>query len=259
MPVAKVNGQSINYTDTGGEGPVLIFSHGFFLDLTMFDAQVASLSASYRCIAWDERGFGETPATGPFSYWDSADDAVALLDHLGIGEAVFVGMSQGGFLSLRAALTHRDRVRAIVLIGSEAGVNTPEEIKEYQEVLAHWQGGEPLGEVGEFVGNLVLGEPALIAKWQAIWDARDRSSVAYPAQTLLAREDISHRLGQIRCPVLLIHGEDDQAITLDKAQLIEAALPDCRGLVRVAGAGHAPNMTHPDIVNAAIEKFLSGL
>jgi pimeloyl-ACP methyl ester carboxylesterase len=58
MPVAKVNGQSINYTDTGGEGPVLIFSHGFFLDLTMFDAQVASLSASYRCIAWDERGFG---------------------------------------------------------------------------------------------------------------------------------------------------------------------------------------------------------
>ena len=259
MPIAKINGQSINYTDSGGGGPVLIFSHGFFLDLTMFDAQVAALSGTCRCIAWDERGFGGTPVTGPFTYWDSADDAVALLDHLGIDQAVLVGMSQGGFLSLRAALTHRDRVRAIVLIGSEAGVNTPEEIKGYQEVLAHWQSGEPLGEVGEFIGNLVLGEPALIAKWQAIWDVRDRSSLAYLGKTLLAREDITHWLDQIRCRVLLIHGEDDQAITMDKAQLIEAALADCRGLVRVAGAGHAPNMTHPDIVNAAIEEFVSGL
>ena len=84
-------------------------------------------------------------------------------------------------------------------------------------------------------------------------------SLFLPCKTLLAREDITHRLDQIRCPVLLIHGEDDPAITIDKAQLIEAAVPDCRGLVRVAGAGHAPNMTHPDIVNAVIEEFLSGL
>ena len=96
-------------------------------------------------------------------------------------------------------------------------------------------------------------------KWQAIWDARDRSTVAYPAQTLLSREDITHRLGQIRCPVLLIHGEDDQAIPMDKAKVIEAALPDCRGLVRIDGAGHAPNMTHPETVNAAIQRFVSGL
>ena len=259
MPIAKTTGQSINYTDSGGGPPVLSFSHGFFLDLTMFDAQVAALSGTCRCIAWDERGFGGTPVTGPFTYWDSADDAVALLDHLGIDQAVFVGMSQGGFLSLRAALTHRDRVRAIVLIGSESGVNTPEEITGYEEVMAHWQSGEPLGDVGDLVGNLVLGDPELIAKWQAIWDARDRSTVAYPAQTLLSREDITHRLGQIRCPVLLIHGEDDQANTMDKAKVIEAALPDCRGLVRIDGAGHAPNMTHPETVNAAIQRFVSGL
>ena len=70
---------------------------------------------------------------------------------------------------------------------------------------------------------------------------------------------IEAELGQIRCPVLLIHGEDDQAIPMDKAKVIEAALPDCRGLVRIDGAGHAPNMTHPETVNAAIQRFVSGL
>ena len=79
MPVANVNGQSINYSDSGGDGPALIFSHGFLMDLSMFDAQVEALKDEYRCIAWDERGFGNTPVIGPFSYWDSADDAVALL------------------------------------------------------------------------------------------------------------------------------------------------------------------------------------
>ena len=123
MPVAEVNGQSINYVDSGGDGPAIIWSHGFLMDHTMFDAQVEALSGDYRCIAWDERGFGATPATAPFTYWDMADDAVALLDHLGVDQAVFAGMSQGGFISLRAALAHPDRVRGLVLIDTQ-GIGT---------------------------------------------------------------------------------------------------------------------------------------
>src|SRR5690606_4426154 len=95
----------IRYEDTRGNGPATLWSHGFLMDHPMFDPQVAGLDG-YRHIRWDERGFGGTEATGPFSYWDSAEDAIALLDHLGIDSAVLAGMSQGGFLSLRAALTH---------------------------------------------------------------------------------------------------------------------------------------------------------
>ena len=91
MPVADVNGQSINFADSGGDKPAILFSHGFLMDHTMFDAQVETFADQWRCVRWDERGFGATPATAPFSYWDSADDAVALLDHLGIESAVFVG------------------------------------------------------------------------------------------------------------------------------------------------------------------------
>src|SRR5580692_4665457 len=120
MPVAAANGIEINYTDSGGQGPAVVFSHGYLMDHTMFDRQVSALAPQYRVITWDERGHGGTRATGPFSYWDSADDVLALLDHLGIEQAVLGGMSQGGFISLRAALTAPGRVRAIILIDSQA-------------------------------------------------------------------------------------------------------------------------------------------
>ena len=256
MSVANVNGQSINYVDSGGEGLTVIFSHGFLIDLTLFDQQVAALKDDFRCIAWDERGFGETPVEEPFSYWDSADDAVALLDHLGIGRAVFVGMSQGGFLSLRAALAHPDRVAGVVLIDSEAGASSEEQIEGYGAMFAQWQIAQPLGELGQTVAGMIIGDSKLSAEWIAKWEARDRSTLHHPTQTLLFLDDFTDRMGEVNCPVLIIHGEEDQAIPIETAEALAELLSDCRGLVSVPGAAHAPNMTHPETVNDALEGFL---
>src|ERR1700722_15630041 len=131
MPIADVNGQRLYYEDTGGAGPPVIFSHGLFMDHEMFAPQVEALKARYRVIPWDERGHGATAgeSLAPFSYYDSADDLAALLKHLGIGRAVLAGMSQGGFLSLRAALTHPEVVRALILIDTQAGQEDPERLK----------------------------------------------------------------------------------------------------------------------------------
>lgn len=259
MSIAEVNGQSIAYHDTGGDGPVLLFSHGFLMDRSMFDAQVAAFSGEYRCVAWDERGFGETPVTGPFTYWDSADDAVALLDHLGIDQAVFVGMSQGGFLSLRAALAHPDRVRSLVLIDTEAGVDDAETLEGYKGMITHWMSDAPLGEVGVMVAGLIIGDPTLMQEWIAIWESRDRGTIEHPGAALMGRDDITGRMGEIAQPVLIVHGTDDQAIPIERAEALEKMLPDCRGLVRVTGAAHAPNMTNADQVNTAIRSFLDTL
>ena len=133
MPIAQVNGQRLYYEDTGGTGPAVIFSHGLFMDHEMFAPQVAALRRRHRCITWDERGHGLSASDrlAPFSYYDSAADLAAILKHLGIGEAVLVGMSQGGFLSLRCALSHPDVVRALVLIDTQAGLEDPEAMKGY--------------------------------------------------------------------------------------------------------------------------------
>ena len=259
MPVADVNGQSINFADSGGDKPAILFSHGFLMDHTMFDAQVETFADQWRCVRWDERGFGATPATAPFSYWDSADDAVALLDHLGIESAVFVGMSQGGFLSLRAALAHPDRVRALVLIDSQAGVDDGATREGYGGMVAHWLSDEPLGEVGQFVAGLILGDPMLSEQWISIWEQRRDPQLEHAAGALLDRDDLTDRLGEITCPVLSIHGEQDQAITMDRARAVQDGVVDGRGLVAVPGAAHAPNMTHPEIVDSALREFFASL
>ncbi len=259
MPVANVNGQSINYADSGGDGPAVLFSHGFLMDHTMFDHQVDALAGDYRCVTWDERGFGATPATEPFDYWDSADDALALLDHLGIDSAVFVGMSQGGFLSLRAALASPDRVRALALIDSQAGVDDAETLEGYRGMIAHWLSDEPLGDVGQFVAGLIIGEPDLSDRWIEIWETRRGPHLEFAAGALLDRDDVTDRLGEIACPVLSIHGGDDQAITVEQADVVQRSVPDPRGMVIVPGAAHAPNMTHPDTVNPALVEFLEAL
>src|SRR5688500_2296035 len=122
MPYAEINGQRLFYEDSGGDGPVDLFSNGFLMDHEEFEPQCGALAPEFRCIRWDERGFGVTDFDGkPFTYWDSADDAVGLLDHLGVKTAVLAGMSQGGFLSMRAALRYPARVRALVLIDTQSG------------------------------------------------------------------------------------------------------------------------------------------
>lgn len=258
MPVAAVNGQQINYTDSGGDGPVIIWSHGFLMDHTMFDEQVAAFSADYRCIAWDERGFGATRATAPFTYYDSADDAVALLDHLGVESAIFAGMSQGGFLSMRAALTHPDRVRGLILIDTQAGQEDPEVVEGYKGMMAHWMSDAPLGDVGQFVAGLILGTPELTEVWIPIWESRRADFTQYVADCLLGRDDITPRVAEISCPAIVIHGDNDQAIHLELGQLLADTIPGA-SLAVMPGGSHAANMTNVDECNAAISGFLSTL
>ena len=189
------------------------------------------------------------------------DDAVALLDHLEIDQAVFVGMSQGGFLSLRAALAHPDRVRAVVLIDSAADTDDEETLDGYRGMLHVFGNGTDEERAGVFqiVAGLILGDEQLAEEWIPKWQAIDPSQLTLAGGALLNRDDISDRAGEIRCPVLSIHGTDDQAIALERALALAATLPDHRGVIEVEGAAHAPNMTHPETVNPALRTFLDSL
>lgn len=251
---------TIHYEDTGTGDPVVLWSHGFLMDHTMFDPQVEALDG-VRHVRWDERGFGATDAPGDFTYWDSADDAVALLDHLGVERAVLAGMSQGGFLSLRAALAHPDRVAGLVLIDTQAGPEDPETLESYQGMLDAMAYGDDATRrgVAEIVASLILADDELAPAWIERWLGREPESILAPGRCLLGRDDVTDRLGEIACPALVVHGTADAAIGIDKAERLRSDLPDCRDLVPVEGAGHAANLTHPDAVNPHIRAFLDAL
>jgi pimeloyl-ACP methyl ester carboxylesterase len=73
---------------------------------------------------------------------------------------------------------------------------------------------------------------------------------------LLDRDDVTDRLGEITCPAIVFHGTADVSIEIDKAEALCRALSGCTGVVRVEGAGHASNLTHPDQVNERLLEFL---
>jgi pimeloyl-ACP methyl ester carboxylesterase len=259
MPHAEVNGQKLFYEDSGSGEPAIVFSHGLFMDHSMFDPQVAALSDRFRCIRWDERGHGQTDSTADaFSYWDSADDVLGLMDHLGVERAVLAGMSQGGFLSLRAALRAPDRVLGLVLLDTQAGTEKPENIPAYDQLNEVWISGNLPQEVADTVAAIILGEGfADTPQWQEKWRAIPHDKVRQVYATLKSRDDLWPRLGEIDTPAIVIHGEQDAAIDVPTAERLARELH--AELVLVPGAGHAANLTHPDAVNPAIERFVGAL
>ena len=257
MPFAEVNGQRIRFEDSGGDGPALILAHGFLMDREMFAPQVQALDGEFRVITWDERGFGESEFDGqPFTYWDSARDCLGLLNHLQIERAVVGGMSQGGFLSLRAALLAPERVRALVLIDTQAGVEDPQRLPAYRQMQQTWLEHGPVDELAQTIADLIIGEPELNAVWIEKWRRLPRESMKAPADCLFERDDISERLGEIGCPAIVFHGTADRSIEMELAEQLCSGLQGCSGVVRIEGAPHAANLTHPEQVNGPLRDFL---
>ncbi len=257
MPTATINGADVAYADTGGDGPAVVLSHGYLMDHEMFEPQVRALAPEFRVITWDQRGFGGTSAAGPFSFWDSARDVLGLLDHLGLDRAVLGGMSQGGFLSLRAALLAPGRVRALALIDTQAGQEDPALAPAYEQMEETWlaQGPEPVQEV---VASIILGGVDPQA-WFAKWAELDPDGLRHSFRCLMDRDDVTGRLAEITCPALIVHGTQDAAIPMAKAEALRDGLGGEARLVAVEGGSHAANLTHPDQVNAALLDFLRSL
>jgi pimeloyl-ACP methyl ester carboxylesterase len=261
MPYAQVKGEKLYYEDTGGSGSVVVFSHGLLMDQSMFAPQVAALQDRYRCISWDQRGHGRTASDSlaPFTYYDSADDLAALLKHLGIERAVLAGMSQGGYLSLRCSLTHPQIVRALILIDTQAGPEDPAKMPGYQQMTDIWTKQGLLDPIAETIEQIILGQNwAGYTAWKDKWRKWKPVNLLQCFRTLSERDDLSGKIGQIQVPALVVHGDLDMAITLDRGKALADGLPNAR-LAVIKGGGHAANLTHPDQVNPHIEKFLASL
>jgi pimeloyl-ACP methyl ester carboxylesterase len=261
MPIVDLGGHRIFYDDTGGDKPAMVFSHGLLMDHSMFAPQIDAFREDWRCITWDERGHGKTgqmQELSPFDYWDSARDLIALLDRLAIPNAVLVGMSQGGFLSLRAALLRPDLVRALVLIDSQAGQEDAAQMMGNRALGDHWLEHGVSETLIQNAERVLLGEnwPGA-AVWREKWWHFSPRHFLECLNTLGEREDLTTRLPDIKVPALVIHGIDDVAVPVARAQQLATGLS--APLTLIPGAGHAANLTHPAPVNAAIASFLASL
>lgn len=259
------NGQQIFFQDSGGDGPPVLFLHGFLMNGDMFDPQVEALSPAYRCIRMDSRAFGRTVWDGAqFSLYDTVSDAVAVLDALGIASAVIVGMSMGGYAALRMALRHPERVQALVLIGTRHSTDPGPVQAQYIEAREVWRNNGAVPPLVQGLMTAIIGpqeqNAAQWAAWTPRWEAVSGQAYAAASTSLLERDELSDEAIQgITVPSIVFHGAEDIGIPPECGEALHRLLPNSADLVKVPGAGHSVNLTHPDAVNPPLRAFLDRL
>jgi 3-oxoadipate enol-lactonase len=259
MPYVSANGMNIFYEDTGGDGPTLIFSHGLLMNREMFASQIERLRQTHRCISWDQRGFGRTgPVDHSFTYWTSAQDVLSLMSALNIRKAALVGLSQGGFLSMRAALLAPERISALVLLATRSGIDDPQTIDNFRALSAEWKNNGSVNVQG-MLEKVLLGPDVDPEPWVTNWRSMGRDDMSYPLDALIGRDDITANIASLSCPSIVIHGTADIAIDIEHGRQLARNLPACKGCVDIEGAGHAVNLARADQVTNAIDAFLADL
>jgi non-heme chloroperoxidase len=263
-------GIEIYYEDHGAGQPVVLI-HGYPLSGRAWDKQVpALLEAGYRVITYDRRGFGQSsqPATG-YDYDTFAADLNTLLDDLDLHDAVLVGHSMGtGEVTRYLGRYGSARVAKGVLVAPippyllQAGDNpggVPQSVFDgfIQAAAADtpaWMKGflDTFYNTSTLLGTLVS-DQALAASWNLAVTASATAAVACIATWAT---DFRADLPKIDVPILVIQGDADQVLPLDKTGKQLPSLINDVQLVVVDGGPHAIPWTHPGPVNTALLEFL---
>jgi pimeloyl-ACP methyl ester carboxylesterase len=235
--------------EIAGTGPAVLLTHGFAASSHMYAATVADLSANHTMITWDIRGHGKSDSPGDpaeYSVAASLADMAASIDAAGAEHAVLVGHSLGGYLSLEFTLAHPDRVDGLVLVDTGPGFRKEEGRQQWNEMAEGY--ANDLDERG------LSGLPASAELNAGVH--RSAEGLALAARGILRQRDghVMEGLPTIATPTLVVVGEYD-APFLAGSGYMAAKIPGAR-LVTIAGAGHAPPVTHPDEFNAALRAFL---
>jgi 3-oxoadipate enol-lactonase len=264
MPVIARHATRIHYEVTG-EGPTIALMHSFLCDGTMWRHQVEPLAeAGWQVVNIDMRGHGRSgPSLQPFSIYDLADDVIAVLDDVGAAESVWCGLSIGGMTSLRAAVWHPDRVRALVLADSDGGAEETLVKAKYlaMDVLQRAIGPKPLfGSVDKlfFCPTTRCDQPELVDALHVRFEANHRPSISTGIRALIKRDDVLPLLASIDLPALVVVGHADEALPPERSERLAEALPNAE-LVRIEGAGHLSCLERPKEFNDALLAFLEDL
>lgn len=251
------------YIDTGSGYPVLM-GHSYLFDKNMWASQIKFLSTRYRIIAPDLWGHGDSPAlpSNVHSLNDLANDHLSLMNKLGIETFAVIGLSVGGMWGAELAALAPERVSALMLMDSFIGSETPQEQQKYVHMLDAVDSTgtitSPLLEyiVSQFYSTYAAtkDKEALLRYLSCLPPSVLRESIVPTGRMIFGRQDRINVLDQIRCPVLIAHGEFDMPRPPEEGMKM-AEILGCKFSL-IPGAGHISNIENPLFVNALIGEFL---
>jgi pimeloyl-ACP methyl ester carboxylesterase len=218
-----------------------VLIHGFPLDHHLWDEVVPLLEDTFDLVLPDLRGFGESSTLDSFyTMEDYASDLAGLLDYLGIQKAAIAGHSMGGYVALAFARLFPERVRGLGLVASQVVADSEERkqgrYKSAAEVAEHG-----IGSVVETMTPKFTSHKRLQAFAREAMERQQPAAYISALKAMAERVDSTPLLSSFHFPVVLIHGDADSLIPIDRAREVKAALPQAH-LVEISGAGHMPMM-----------------
>jgi 3-oxoadipate enol-lactonase len=258
---ATVNGIETYYELHGKDGaPWLVFSHSLACNVRMWDGQVEAFKDRFRILLYDTRGHGQSAAPkGPYTLEQLADDLAALLKALQVRKPHYVGLSMGGMIGQTAALRYPDLFATLTLADTTS--RYPVEAQPLWEGrirTAEAQGLQPLVQPTLerwFTEGFRKRAPDVVA---GIGKAIAATPVAgyVGCSHAIPKINLTARLNEIRCPVLVLCGDKDPGTPPDMSREIHAAAPGSK-LVMIPDAAHLANVEQPEHFNRALEDFLT--
>jgi 3-oxoadipate enol-lactonase len=252
MAHRDVNGARL-WVEEEGAGPAVLFIHGGLGDLRLWEPQARALSDRFRCIRFDLRFYGRSESPGVA--FSQVEDAVGVLDALGVERAALVGLSFGGGLALDVALTHPDRVWAVAHVaGGVSGLPVDAYTKEQE---AAYEGAVESGDLETAMSiDLAVWAPlgvdeAIRDLWRATPDAIGVPEGASPA----APPDTHERLAEIAAPTLVVVAAHDPPGLRETDARVARTVPGAR-LVEI-DSDHYLTLREPEQVTDLLRGFLS--
>lgn len=255
---AMVDGLRVSYTDEG-QGIPLLLVHGFPLDRGVWQKQVDAFKHSYRVIAPDLRGFGESKAsTGAVSMSCFAKDLYGLLQHLGCGPVILVGHSMGGYVALAFAKAYPKLLRGLVLVGTKAGADAPE-VAATRRSTAERVRAHGCSLVVDAMAPKMLApgntDLAMAASVRGFMSTATTEGVIGALQGMAERPDAAHWLGLTRVPTLVVVGAEDTIIPPGESETLARITPGAQ-LKVISHAGHLVAFEQPDAFNSVLKDWL---
>ncbi|HLJ87274.1 MAG TPA: alpha/beta hydrolase [Candidatus Angelobacter sp.] len=261
MATIKVNGVELFYKESGSGPETIVFSHGLLMDHSMFDAQRAAFQGQYRVIAYDHRGQGQSQASTQCDMDTLTDDAAAFIQALNAGPCHFAGLSMGGFVGIRLAARHPELVRSLTLMCTGAESEPLHNRIRYGLLgqIVKIVSPAPFVAIAirELFGATTRKDPSKQALVEA-WKAKIRSwprTLAYSILSVMNRRDAAADLGVIRCPTLVITGEDDTAQPPQNGERMAAGIR-LSTFIKIPACGHSCSLEAPEAVVEAMKKIL---
>lgn len=259
-----VNNFKLFYNDVGAGSLPVIFLHGFPFDKTMWDAQLDFLKSSFRLIACDIRGFGNSKdEESALSIDLYGDDLIMFMDKLNIEKAIVCGLSMGGYIALNVINRFPTRFEAVILCDTQCNADSFEAKEKRYRIINEIEddGANKFNEgfiKKVFHKNSITNKREIVGQLRQVVFSNSPQIICHGLAALANRSETCSMLSEITIPTLIICGREDEVTPLVQSEFMHKNINGSIMHV-IDNAGHVSNLEQPHEFNKHLYDFLTSL